>query len=79
MRACFSAFAPACKGISWSPGELRQELSRSHEELKDVVLRGNRYRWAVAVLNADQMKRDEDEVDYDETLGADATNGLLRD
>ena len=44
-----------------------------------MVLRGNRYRWAVAVLNADQMKRDEDEVDYDETLGADATNGLLRD
>jgi hypothetical protein len=25
------------------------------------------------------MKRDEDKIDYDETLGADATNGLFLD
>jgi hypothetical protein len=36
------SFALACEGISWMPGELRQKMARSHEELKDVVLRGNR-------------------------------------
>jgi hypothetical protein len=40
-RASLS-FAPARKGISLSLGELRQEMARSHEELKDVVLCGNR-------------------------------------